>query len=281
MQSVESKKELNYEVLSGHDCFENAVSVYDYPYGRLRTEMRFWIESKPKHGYRLVTRSLNPKNGRWNNPKKTTYSAFLSLVKMKENGHIKTIGFSNYTEESKIQDFLNIHREYFSQDQINLIEAIIKIKTKVSDHYKKAIQELEEKPRIKNDTLEENTLYKKSTITDLENDEKLIRLSLNGYAVKKRCRKEDYHSITIGYLKRPESLDDSSAMLTFLKYKDEIKKALQDNFRSFERLCVSLKPVTFNARKGNSMFYGFQESLSIGSRNRDEKRVNVNNLINE
>ena len=66
--------------LIGHESPETAYVVEDYPYGfRLRTKIRYWVETTNR-GQRGVIQTLNPKTGRWNNPKKTTYSPILIMV---------------------------------------------------------------------------------------------------------------------------------------------------------------------------------------------------------
>lgn len=65
------------------------VTVENYPYGySLRTTLFDTIEFHPKKGYRHVTQTINPKNGRLNAPKKSTYSLFMFRV-YDEKGHIK------------------------------------------------------------------------------------------------------------------------------------------------------------------------------------------------
>lgn len=63
------------ELLFGHTSEDTAYLVDDYPYGRrVRTQIRYWIETNAKHGDRFCSQTLNPKTGRWNKPKKSTYT---------------------------------------------------------------------------------------------------------------------------------------------------------------------------------------------------------------
>ena len=79
------------ETLVGHVNAETAFTVDDYPYGfRLRTKIRYWIETKKGHGQRFVSQTLNPKNGKWNTPKFGTYAPLLVLVRNPENGYVTT-----------------------------------------------------------------------------------------------------------------------------------------------------------------------------------------------
>ena len=62
-----------------HTSPESAYVVDDYPYGfRLRCRIRYWIETDPKHGCRMVSQTSNPKRPGlvWNKPKASTYCRF-------------------------------------------------------------------------------------------------------------------------------------------------------------------------------------------------------------
>jgi len=64
------------QTLTGHTSPETAYVVADYPYGfRLRCSIRYWIEHKAGHGFRLVSQTTNPKkDGQvWNKPKAGIY----------------------------------------------------------------------------------------------------------------------------------------------------------------------------------------------------------------
>lgn len=63
------------------------IEIESYPYGGLRTKAYFSVEFNPKHGYRSVFQTINPKTGRLNNPKKSTYVQFKRLYKDAETGH--------------------------------------------------------------------------------------------------------------------------------------------------------------------------------------------------
>jgi len=53
------------------------VEVANYPYGyTLKTTLFDTIEFNAKKGYRHVTQTINPKTGKLNAPKKSTYYAF-------------------------------------------------------------------------------------------------------------------------------------------------------------------------------------------------------------
>lgn len=74
--------------LQGHTCKDTAYEVKDYPYGfRLRTSIFYWIETKIGKGDRLCTYTINPKTGRPNVPKYSTYSTFMYMY-LNNQGHV-------------------------------------------------------------------------------------------------------------------------------------------------------------------------------------------------
>lgn len=52
---------------------DEKITVENYPYGRLQCKATFSLEFKEAKGYRTVRQTINPKTGRINNPKKSTY----------------------------------------------------------------------------------------------------------------------------------------------------------------------------------------------------------------
>jgi hypothetical protein len=86
-------------LLFGHVSPETAYVVADYPYGfRLRCSIRYWLEFKPKKGFRFVSQTTNPKRGNvWNKPKASTYSEFGGAMYLNEDGHCTWSGLSQYS----------------------------------------------------------------------------------------------------------------------------------------------------------------------------------------
>ena len=91
--------------LFGHDSMNNAYVIESYPYGRLRTQMRVWVESVPKKGDRVWRQTLNPKTDRWNKPKKSTFQPILVLYK-DEKDHVHSQGISQYSNPEEVQKFI-------------------------------------------------------------------------------------------------------------------------------------------------------------------------------
>lgn len=84
--------------ISGHTSLETAYMIDDYPYGRLRCKRRVWLESDPKRGFRFVSQTENPKNGRWNAPHKSTYTEIAASLYLDENNHVQWTGVSALTD---------------------------------------------------------------------------------------------------------------------------------------------------------------------------------------
>jgi len=91
--------------LYGHDSMKNAYVIEDYPYGRLRTQMKVWVESVPKKGDRVWRQTLNPKTQKWNKPKKSTFSPILFLYQ-DEKGHVHSTGISQYSSPDEVKKFI-------------------------------------------------------------------------------------------------------------------------------------------------------------------------------
>jgi hypothetical protein len=84
-----------------------AYVVDDYPYGfHERTQIRYWLEHKPKKGWRFVSQTLNPKTSRWNKPKTSTYTEWGAAMYLDEKGHVQWTGVGPYTDEQQFLSFV-------------------------------------------------------------------------------------------------------------------------------------------------------------------------------
>ena len=73
----------------------------NYPYGfREKTTKTDYLEFSAKLGFRHCSTTINPKTGRVNNPKKSTYYSIM-LLGTDENGHCKTLVKDFYDDERK------------------------------------------------------------------------------------------------------------------------------------------------------------------------------------
>jgi len=97
----------NNQPLYGYDSEANAYLVEDYPYGfRERTSIRYWLETAPKKGSRFCSQTLNPKTGRWNAPKKSTFALLGGVMYLDAKGHVQWDGLSMYTNVGQTLDFV-------------------------------------------------------------------------------------------------------------------------------------------------------------------------------
>lgn len=76
---------------------DESVTVDNYPYGfNLRTSITYSVERKPGNGMRSVSQTVNPKTGKPNKPKHSTYSAFVRLYEDTETGYIHFFHYNPY-----------------------------------------------------------------------------------------------------------------------------------------------------------------------------------------
>jgi len=124
------------QILKDQPTKENPYIVESYPYGRLRTQARFYIETNKRYGQRFVKQTLNPKTNRWNKPKKSTY-AQIKLAGLNEKNHITHISLSMYSsEEAKIfkekyWEYLDDHQQKELINIIKMLEVYDKVEWKI------------------------------------------------------------------------------------------------------------------------------------------------------
>jgi len=88
------------------------IEVKNYPYGfRLKTTLTDYIEFDFKKGYRHCTQTIDPRNGRINKPKKSTYSPLIVRY-FDEIGHIKSLHF-HFNGDKEINQGCNFIAENF------------------------------------------------------------------------------------------------------------------------------------------------------------------------
>lgn len=110
----------------------------DYPYGGLRCTRHTELEYKSGKGYRVAHTTVNPKTGRVNNPKRSTYSTYMAMYRDEDTGHTKVLHFSlNGIEElERFREFLKMHEDVLeftekqSQDLWATVISCIKISSK-------------------------------------------------------------------------------------------------------------------------------------------------------
>lgn len=102
------------KILTGHESAETAYVIDDYPYGfRLRCQIRYWLDTSPKRGTRLISQTSNPKKPGlvWNKPKYSTYSMFGGCMFLDENEHVQWAGLNEYSDLKEAISFRDTYRE--------------------------------------------------------------------------------------------------------------------------------------------------------------------------
>ena len=111
------------DLIFGATDEESAVLVDDYPYGYTqRTQIRYWLETT-KNGDRFCSQTLNPKTGRWNKPKKSTYSD-VGMMYRYENGHVKWTGVHTWSDEEFLSRFVELVGDHLTLAQRNKLARI-------------------------------------------------------------------------------------------------------------------------------------------------------------
>lgn len=113
--------------LYAHTSQETAYVVDDYPWGfRLRTKIRYWIESKSAKngGQRFVSQTVNPKTGQWCAPKPSTYSPIVVMY-LDEKDHIHYDCLRIHDEAKIIQEFKETHLAFMNEFQKEALREIL------------------------------------------------------------------------------------------------------------------------------------------------------------
>lgn len=111
--------------LYNHTSQETAYVVNDYPWGfRLRTQIRYWIESKPKHGQRFGSQTINPKTGKWCAPKYSTYSPIMIMF-LDEKEHVHFTCLRMHDSEEHVTSFKEKHLDNLTDFQKESLKEII------------------------------------------------------------------------------------------------------------------------------------------------------------
>lgn len=127
---------MTIKILTGHVSQETAFLQEDYPYGRLRCKRRVWVETNLKKGQRFMAQTENPKNGRWNAPKASTYSPLVVMLLNEENDHVEVSSLSPYASEEDLDKFLEKYGEAltgeYEQGTIRYLRAAHRVSKKIT-----------------------------------------------------------------------------------------------------------------------------------------------------
>ena len=113
--------------LYGYDE-ENSYLVSGYPWGfRLRTEVRYWIETNDKSngGQRFCKQTKDPRTGFWCKPKKGTYSDIIFMY-LDIDAHVQNEGIHSYNQdEYDFKAVVEEHKGNLSEYQIDKMKWFI------------------------------------------------------------------------------------------------------------------------------------------------------------
>lgn len=111
------------------------ITKENYPYGYKKTTAFFSIEFVKGKGFRSIFQTINPTNGKLNNPKKGVYHPVL-VMRQNESGHVSylSLDFNGAEAFNKGCNFMSENFELFTSEQIKYIYAhafnMLKINTK-------------------------------------------------------------------------------------------------------------------------------------------------------
>ena len=107
------------------NSLETAKIATNYPYGSLKYTMHFFVEHKPKKGWRAVTQSINPKNGKLNKPHAGTYSLLPIVIEEKENNFFEFVHCPHPYYPDKMQAFLDTYFSALSDSDKKYVKTAI------------------------------------------------------------------------------------------------------------------------------------------------------------
>lgn len=116
--------------LAGHTSPDTAYVVADYPYGfRLRCQIRYWIETHPKRGQRVVSQTTNPKRSEtvWNKPKASTYSDIRVLYIDGATGYVENAALNFYAGTAEIAKFEETFSAALTSDRDQSVIRVLKL----------------------------------------------------------------------------------------------------------------------------------------------------------
>ena len=241
---------------------------------RKYTQRRHWLEKSGKRGYRSCYQSYDSVRNYWCNPVKGTYSRFLALKPLFEDNKlldIVSIGFSDYQDAEKIRAFADKYALSDNQlkevlDHADTKETIGKI---IDSHREEQIKRAEEKKRGL-DSYTIGTPYSLHEINKCTDNMDLLKVSVTGYAVRRKCRKNDYFNDTICYALPLPDDKKQTANEIIEKTLEKIKRHLADTYRTIEVAKIEVKEVELMASREVGGFYGMRQNLfgdSLASQN--------------
>lgn len=250
------------------------------------TKRQWWLEKNKKGEYRSVYSTYDNKRKVWCNPKKGTYYPFLGLV-ITENSNItgdaSITGFNYYTS---VEDIKAWKEKYIlSPEASKEVDTYIQMKEDATKLYeeRKALlmKEIKEDKRPMT-SYKFKHLYTKKEIANCSDPLNILDIAITcSKAIKKKCRKADYYTHTIGYVVLPPgypdmNIDQKEAYKHYLLLDLESKAqiAVTSRLRKNETpIKLEAQEVEYTPSQGDSPFYSMKRNLSIGLMNKNTSRL--------
>lgn len=149
MAKMNFPKPEEIEALPFANGFDEAHEAKDYPYGRLRTSMFYYTESRGGFGTRPVTRSINPKTGKLNAPHAGNYVPVLVIYRDLKNGHLEFASIDPMYYYESAGDFFKTFEKGMTTAQ--------KFMVKTAEFYAEIVKDLPDAERWNRENIRKNT----------------------------------------------------------------------------------------------------------------------------
>ena len=114
------------EILNPQPNRENPHIIENYPYGFLKTKMRYFAETNKK-GQRIITQTLNPKTNLWNKEKLGNYYPIVMIYKDLSNNHIEYFSIDAYDYLYTIEPLILSSFDFMSNEQKEQLKYVVSI----------------------------------------------------------------------------------------------------------------------------------------------------------
>lgn len=173
--TYKAKNGQEFKILEEQPTEDKPFIVENYPYGFLKTQIKFWVESVKNKGDRFISQTLNPKTNKWNTPHKSTYTGVILLGIEKETGHLKRVlDLSHWNEEKNYQKKLNFIRE--NNIKLNNLQEIqikeLNVIYKVREHLEVSFESVKYKHKETGEITEQVPIFEMSNYEEVGKEER-------------------------------------------------------------------------------------------------------------
>lgn len=175
MENTYKTKNGTYEILRDQPTEDKPFIVENYPYGYLKTQIKFWVESVKNKGDRFISQTLNPKTNKWNTPHKSTYTEVILLGIEEKTGHLKRVlDLSHWDEKEEHEKKLNFIRE----NKINLNELQeteikkLNVMNKIREHLEVSFESVKYRHKETGEITEQVPIFEMSNYEEVGKEER-------------------------------------------------------------------------------------------------------------